>query len=54
MEKKRTKKKQESPNPPEPNHEPSMAELMIDAELSRAMGEPVEDWLSDMLTDEEE
>lgn len=31
------------------NHEPSMAELMIDAERDMAMGEPVEDWLRDML-----
>lgn len=34
--------------------EQSMAELMIEAELDRAMGEPVDDWLLDMLPDEEE
>lgn len=31
------------------HHEPSIAEQMIDAERDRAMGEPIEDWLADML-----
>lgn len=31
------------------DYEPSMADLMIEAQLNRAMGEPVEDWLIDML-----
>lgn len=31
--------------------EPSMADLMIDAHIDRAMGLPVEDWLIDMLPD---
>ena len=30
-------------------HEPSMAELMIDAQIAKACGEPVDDWLADML-----
>lgn len=32
-----------------PDYEPSMAELMVEAEIFRACGEPVEDWLSDMM-----
>lgn len=31
--------------------EPSMADLMIDAQIDRAMGLPVSDWLVDMLPD---
>ena len=31
------------------DYEPSMAELMIGAQLDRAMGNPVPDWLEDML-----
>lgn len=31
------------------DYEPSMAELMVEAEISRACDEPVEDWLLDML-----
>lgn len=30
-------------------HEPSIADLMVQASIDRAMGEPVEDWLADML-----
>ena len=29
--------------------EPSVASLMVQAEIDIAMGEPVEDWLSEML-----
>lgn len=29
--------------------EPSMADLVIDAQLSRAMGEPVEEWIAEMF-----
>ena len=35
----------------EPERESSMADLMIDAQIDRAMGLPVEDWLTDMLPD---
>lgn len=31
------------------DYEPSMAELFIDAEIARACGEPVEEWIRDML-----
>ena len=31
--------------------EPSMADLMIEASIDRAMGLPVEDWLADMMPD---
>jgi len=31
------------------DHEPSMAELFVDAEIGRAMGDPIEDWIADML-----
>ena len=30
---------------------PSMSSLMIDAQIDRAMGLPVDDWLVDMLPD---
>lgn len=29
--------------------EPSMAELVIEAQLARAMGDPVEGWIADMF-----
>ncbi|MEO1092234.1 MAG: hypothetical protein AAFX81_16535 [Pseudomonadota bacterium] len=29
--------------------EPSIASLMVQAEIDRACGEPVDDWLADML-----
>lgn len=29
--------------------EPSMADLVIEAHLARAMGDPVEDWIADMF-----
>lgn len=32
---------------PEPDREPSMGELVADAQLARAMGEPVEDWIAE-------
>ncbi len=31
--------------------DPSMATLMIDAHIDRAMGLPVDDWLVDMMPD---
>lgn len=30
---------------------PSVASLMIDAQIDRAMGLPIEDWIADMLPD---
>ena len=35
----------------EAEREPSMANLMIDAHIDRAMGLPVDDWLADMMPD---
>lgn len=32
--------------------EPSMADLVIDARLNHAMGEPVDDWLMEMFPEE--
>lgn len=29
----------------------SMADVFVNAEISRAMGEPVDDWIADMLPD---
>lgn len=34
-------------------HEPSMAERLIDAQIDRAMGDPVDDDLLEMLPEEE-
>ena len=30
---------------------PSIASLMIEAQIDRAMGNPIDDWLADMLPD---
>ncbi len=35
----------------QPDDDPSMADMMINAQLDRAMGNPVDDWLADMLDD---
>jgi hypothetical protein len=34
---------------PESDAEPSMAELLIEAQIAKNAGEPVEDWLDAML-----
>jgi len=34
---------------PNRDNEPSMADLVIDAQIARAAGEPVEEWLAEMF-----
>lgn len=41
-------------SPYEDDDEPSIASQMIDAQIARACGEPVEDWLADMLPDDQQ
>ena len=36
---------------PRTDNEPSMADLMVNAEINRACGDPVDDYLLDMLPD---
>lgn len=43
------KQHEQAKHPRAEKDEPSIADLMVQAELDRAMGEPVEDWLADML-----
>tara|TARA_R110000787_G_scaffold19874_2_gene59127 strand:- start:463 stop:690 length:228 start_codon:yes stop_codon:yes gene_type:complete len=47
-----TKRGGEAIYKPREPEEPSMADLMIDAQIAQACGEPVEDWLADMLPDD--
>ena len=34
---------------PVPEREESMADIFVQAELDRAMGNPVDDWIADMM-----
>jgi uncharacterized C2H2 Zn-finger protein len=34
-----------------PDDEPSMADIVVDAQIAHAAGEPVEDWVKDMFGD---
>ena len=46
------KGKKRGPNPLEQTKERSMADELVDAQISHAMGEPVDDWIMEMFPEQ--